>query len=59
MHNESEKDFILTEQGKKALIKALNERFRFNKNGSMTPKTENAYDPIILSDYFEEKNEMG
>jgi hypothetical protein len=48
MHNESEKDFILTEQG-----------FRFNKNGSMTPKTENAYDPIILSDYFEKKNEMG
>lgn len=43
-----------TEKGKKAFLKALNERFSFSKEG-MTPKNENSYDPIILSDYIEEE----
>ena len=46
-----------TEKGKKAFLKALNERFSFSEKG-MTPKNENSYEPIILSDYLEEdKNE--
>jgi Protein of unknwon function (DUF3310) len=47
------KNVLISEEGKKAFLKALNERFKFTKEGEMIPKTENAYDPIILSEYME------
>lgn len=41
-----------TQKGKKAFLKALNERFKFTKHG-MIPKSEDSYKPIILSEYVE------
>ena len=54
MNNEDvETSPILTDKGKKAFLKALNERFCFTKEGKMIPKNEDSYDPIILSDYYD------
>lgn len=43
---------IESEEQKQALLKALNERFTFSKDGTMTPKSDNSFDPIILNDYM-------
>jgi hypothetical protein len=50
----NELDWTNSENHKKALLNALNERFSFSKEG-MTPKNENSYDPIILSEYMDEE----
>ena len=47
------KEWHETEEGKKALLKAVNERFSFTKKGEMIPKGENSYEPIILSEYYD------
>ena len=44
---------LYTDEQKKALLKALNERFRFTKDGEVIPKNEDSYDPIILDKYME------
>jgi hypothetical protein len=49
---EQNKEWHETKEGKEALLKALNERFSFTKQGEMIPKNEDSYDPIILSDYY-------
>ncbi len=48
-------NLLMTEEGKKALIKALNERFSFTKEGKINPKNENSHNPIILSEYLEKE----
>lgn len=37
---------------KAALLKAINERFSFTKEGEMIAKHINSYEPIVLSDYM-------
>lgn len=49
---ENDKEWHETKEGKEALLKALNERFSFTKQGEMIPKNENSYEPIILSEYY-------
>ena len=53
----NENNLLMTEEGKKAFLVALNERFYFTKDGKMIPKNENAHDPIILSEYLEKEIE--
>ena len=50
------KEWHETSEGKEAFLKALNERFSFTKQGEMIPKHENSYEPIILSEYYEQSN---
>jgi len=49
---EETKEWHETEEGKQAFLKALNERFSFTTEGEIIPKNENAYEPIILSEYY-------
>ena len=42
-----------TEEGKKAFLKALNEKFSFTKSGEMIIKHEDSYEPIIICDYYD------
>lgn len=41
-----------TKEQKLALLKAINERFSFTKEGEMIAKHINSYEPIVLSDYM-------
>ncbi len=52
----NENNLLMSEEGKKAFLAALNERFSFTKDGKMIPKIENAYEPIILSEYLEKES---
>ncbi len=47
----------MDEKQQQAFLKALNERFKFTKEGEMIPKIENPYEPIILSDYMEKETD--
>lgn len=49
------KEWHETKEGKEAFLKALNERFSFTKEGEMIPKNENAYEPIVLGDYINDR----
>lgn len=50
---EATKEWHETAEGKAAFLKALNERFSFKKDGTIIPKNENSYEPIVLSEYYE------
>jgi hypothetical protein len=51
-----EKHWSQTEKGKKAMLKALNEKFYFNKDGTITAKNERSYEPIDLFEYLDDEN---
>ena len=49
----NESSILLTEKGKSDFLKAINVRFKFTKEGEMIPKNDEAYEPIILSDFLD------
>lgn len=55
--NQENESILLTEEGKKVLLAALNERFEFHKDGTMTPRSEKADEPIILSEYMDKNDD--
>lgn len=57
MNLETNESVLLTQKGKEAFLKALNERFYFHRDGKITPRSDKANEPIILSEYMDKEDD--